>query len=380
MVVNEKKILIFHLNSNSFYKNIVFNAFSKMYKNFKVIFIAESRKIRSWKVDFSYLEFPYRVLFNEDLENIKKFKLYRILLKTLKMENPDILYIGGYSYIFYWVILFWGRLKGKKIIFEMDSNIEKPDEKKFFFLVKKIFVKLCDYGITYGKLSKEYFKKLGMTDKKIVLKPNVTDNRFWKSMSIKNSKKIEKLISKYRVKKKNLIYVGRFSKEKNLFFLLEAYNDAKQITMDVDWGLILIGDGPLKQDIQLFIKNNDIPDTKILGFMDREEISEIYSIGDIIILPSISETWGMVINEAMNFGLTVFVSKISGSSAELVKEGMNGFIFSPLKKDKLTSLILKAFNGKIDLEKFSENSKRIILEFTPKVAAGKIKELVDDIK
>jgi len=113
----------------------------------------------------------------------------------------------------------------------------------------------------------------------------------------------------------NIIYVGRFSKEKNLLFLLSAY---KKLNTD-DWGFILVGNGPQYQKLNDFINKNSICNVFLPGFKQKGEIPQYLAVSDVFILASISEPWGLVVNEAMAAGLPVLISKRCGCYSDLIK-------------------------------------------------------------
>ncbi len=373
------KLLIFHVNSNSYYKNIVFNSLKEKYGSFKVIFLSESRKSRKWKLNHKDLKFPFKTLFKGDLEDVNKVSLIKRVLKTLREENPDVLYLGGYSQIAYWSALIWSKIKRKKVILEMDSNIYNLGKKTFYKeFFKKFFVKMCDYGITYGELSKEYFIKLGMPEEKIVIKPNVTDNEFWEKETEKYSRKRDEIIRKEGFKNKNFIYVGRFAPEKNLFFLLDAFKEIKKSKEAEGWGLIMVGDGSQREELMKYVEKEKIKDVFFIPFKQKEELPKYYAISDVLLLPSLSETWGIVVNEAMASGLIPLVSKRCGA-IDLLKPCREEFVFDPLNLNDFIEKIKRVMNF---LERDFHKNKIVknIHEYTTDYASNKMLELIRKVK
>ncbi|MEM2175408.1 MAG: GxxExxY protein, partial [Candidatus Micrarchaeia archaeon] len=130
-----------------------------------------------------------------------------------------------------------------------------------------------------------------------------------------------------------------------------------------DYGihLIFVGDGPLRQELEDHTKkltNNS--DTFVnsdkfvhsdygihfVGFQSQKDLPKYYTIADIFVLPSdIGETWGLVVNEAMNFGLPVIVSDMVGCGPDLVKSEENGFIFKTGDIEELKNYLLAILNG-----------------------------------
>jgi len=119
------------------------------------------------------------------------------------------------------------------------------------------------------------------------------------------------------------LYCGRFSEEKGSLELLKAFKDVSNPRK----ALVLVGDGGLRGRMQNFADANGIGSIYFMGFQNREEILKFYALADLLVLPSLKETWGMVVNEGLCFSLPVVVSDQVGSGADLVRHGENGQVF-----------------------------------------------------
>ena len=335
--------------------------------------MAETESNREWDIKIDEINFPHEVMFKETLDDVR---LLKSVIKTwgrLNTLNPDVLIIGGYSYLADWAGFFWAKLNRKKIILWSDSNEE--DRNRLFLKekLKSFLVKRCDAANVLGKRGKKYLAKLGMTEDKVFIKGMTTDNFFYYDEAMKLKAKRELLCKQFGIPFRNFLYIGRFSKEKNLLFLLKAY---KKLDAD-NWGLILVGNGPQYQELDDFIDGNSIRNVFLPGFKQKEEIPQYLAISDVFVLPSVSEPWGLVVNEAMAAGLPVLVSKKCGCYPDLIKEGINGFSFDPYNKDELYKLMEEIVNGKYDLEKMGKASLDIIKDYIPEKAAKVIVDTVN---
>ena len=122
---------------------------------------------------------------------------------------------------------------------------------------------------------------------------------------------------------RRLVFIGRFSKEKGLTYLLEAW---KRIPDRQNWKLVLIGNGPDYPKLQGY------PDVEIKDFMSQEELAGELEKTGAFILPSVTEPWALVIHEAACAGLPVLASACCGAVSCFVKDGENGFLFKPANK------------------------------------------------
>ena len=103
----------------------------------------------------------------------------------------------------------------------------------------------------------------------------------------------------------------------------------------------------------------------VVSYAEQADIVTYYFKSDIFILPSMSEPWGLVVNEALLCGLPVIVSNKCGSAPELVKDGKNGFTFNPESRSELEDLMLGFIDNNYDIKSFGEESSKIIEEHSP---------------
>ena len=120
-----------------------------------------------------------------------------------------------------------------------------------------------------------------------------------------------------------LLYVGRLAKEKNMSTLFEMA--AISLRKDPDQRLWLVGDGPYRAECVRMARDLGIGDrVKFVGFVPRTEVDKYYAAADLFVFPSITETQGLVVQEAMNYGLPA-VAILGGGASEGIEDGVNGF-------------------------------------------------------
>lgn len=138
-----------------------------------------------------------------------------------------------------------------------------------------------------------------------------------------------------------LIYVGRLSPEKNLRRLIEVVNRNPQ------WQLSIVGFGPLENELKEIAGQN----VHFLGAINNEDLPAIYRRHDAFVLPSTSEPWGLVVEEALNNGIPVSVSDRAGCSDDWVKDGRFGISFDPFSEEAieagLRSILTEETNNRL---------------------------------
>jgi glycosyltransferase involved in cell wall biosynthesis len=372
-MTDETKIVILH-NIVSPYKTLLFKELSAISNGIEVLYMAHTENNRQWHIDAKELNFPHRFIFDGSLDNINSLKLAIKTWKELNIYNPDILILGGYIYSACWAGFMWAKLNKKKIILWSATNQDDHDREFVKEKIKGLFIKRCDAANVYGRKSRDYLIRLGMNKNAIFIKGNVTDNNFYCINTNEFRIKKKSLSKQYGVANHNFLYIGRFSKEKNILHLLKTY---KRLEVKNDWGLILIGDGPQSEEITNYIERNNIKNVFSPGFQQKEDIPKFLAVSDVFILPSTSEPWGLVVNEAMAAGLPILVSKRCGCYPDLIKESINGFSFDPFDDTELFGLMKDITDGKHNLLSMGKASLEIIKDYTLEKAAKVISETIE---
>lgn len=159
--------------------------------------------------------------------------------------------------------------------------------------------------IALTKFAADKFVDAGLPKGKIAVKPNFLPNA---------------PAAEFRGRREHFIYVGRLGEEKGIRTLLEAW---KHI---VDIKLLIVGDGPLRDEVVSMISSTDI-NAEYIGFRSRDEVLKLVARAKCQIVPSLCyEGFPMVILEAFACGTPVICSKI-GSLEEIVAHGDNGLHF-----------------------------------------------------
>lgn len=160
-------------------------------------------------------------------------------------------------------------------------------------------------------------------------------------LHLKNKRNFIKKALGINGKRKVILYVGRFVKEKNLFTLIDAVNKVKEKQKNII--CLMVGSGSLEGELKKYIIQLGLQDfIRFVPFQRFKKLTCYYSIADVFVLPSENEQWGAVVNEAMNFNLPVVVSDRVGCGDDLVKNNYNGFVFPHADFAKLAECIVKA--------------------------------------
>src|SRR5207244_8617547 len=123
---------------------------------------------------------------------------------------------------------------------------------------------------------------------------------------------------------KIILYSGKYINKKRPLDVLKAFMALNK----PDYWLIMVGEGELRKEMEALIRDNNVRNVILTGFVNQSVIPEYYAISDVFVMCSdIGETWGLSVNEAMNFNLPVVISDLTGCSYDLVYDGINGYTY-----------------------------------------------------
>lgn len=373
------KVMIIHTIAWSHYAAKVFSELYQLLNNdnidLLVVHLSETSRQRSKIGDFdeSVHNYPYKIIHKGFLEESNLIRRCTKVIKELLRYKPDILITAGYSDISLIFAAVINKILGNKNIITSDTTLYDRPRKKIKEFIKKMILKYYDLAFCIGSEQRKYLQTLNFPENKIMLAGwYAIDSSFLSSVYRSFRLKRVNLLAEYGFCIKNFIFVGRLSPEKNVITALKAFNNIKKYQNAKDWGLIIVGDGPQRNELEEMIRDLSLGDVFLIGGKNWKEVPKYYALADVFILPSISEPWGLVVNEAMVCGLPVIVSKRAGAYFDLVKDGINGFGFNPCDQRELEEIMLKFINEEVDIEKMGNASIEIIKDYTPENAARKM--------
>ena len=371
-MLEHKKVLIIHNLFWSHYKAIVFSELNNIcLKNnvdIQVLHIAHSSTDRmvTGNPNADLHQYCYDIAFDTPLDELDFYTETWYLLKYYFKYNPTCLILPGYDRKSFWVLLIIARITFKPVIVGVDSTEKDHHRHWLKEIPKKIFISLCSVFFSYGTPSIEYLIKLGANPKKIFKRVNSTNNKKYNEVY---NQIINGIIEKPTYKNpRNFLFVGRLIEIKNVERLLIAFKNA---TNDNEkWGLVIVGDGTNKDMLIEVAQKLNISDrVTFTGGLNWEKIIPYYATCDVFVLPSISEPWGLVVNEAMVCNMPVLVSNYCGCSLDLVHEGVNGHTFDPYNTEELAEKMQLFILNESKLKDMGEKSAQIISHYSPENSA-----------
>lgn len=263
------------------------------------------------------------------LRGVDKRRCGRELEAILERARPDVIVSCGYSERHSWLAA-KRRRRAQKAVWVVWSESARRDHRRLpvVELAKRFIVARADGGLVAGGPQAEYLHSLGMARERICEVGGCVDNSYFRLESARTARMPGE--ANY------FLYVGRFIAAKNLAFLLRAYGQYRG-AMDragvEPWNLTLVGSGREEAALKRLVLEERIDGVAFPGPKQIEEIVHYYGAARALVLPSYSEPWGLVVNEAMACGLPALVSEACGCAADLVAPGLTGYVFDPAELD-----------------------------------------------
>ncbi|MFI5095416.1 MAG: glycosyltransferase family 4 protein [Candidatus Acidiferrales bacterium] len=354
------------------YRIPVFNVLARRAEvDLHVMFLAETDEaLRQWRVYKNEICFSHQVLPSWRWRAGKSsFLINRGLWSALNKMSPQVIICGGYNYAASWEALLWARRHGVAFVLWSESNGQDArGGRAWVESLKAYFLRHCDRFVVPGKVASEYLRSLGSPAASILTAPNAVDNSLFAAHAENTRDHATEFRAKLKLPSRFILFVGRLVPEKGVFDLLEAYAKLES-GLRFEVGLVFAGDGVSREELEQQAKRISPGMICFPGFAQREDLAGLYALAETLVLPTHSDPWGLVVNEAMACGLPIIVSSVAGCSADLVEDGWNGYVVPPRDAEKLSVAINSLVRQRELKQQMSARSLERIRNYSPEACA-----------
>ena len=290
------------------------------------------------------------------------------IITELISGQYDVLWIHGWNNITNWLAMLTAFSLGIPVLLRAETNLlPKGNLLKNFIrklIFKNLFKNIAGF-LAIGKYNTEFYRSYGIPEEKIFLVPYTVDNNFFISKAQELISRKKELRRKYKMSEELpiILFSGKLIAKKQPLELLKAF---EIVSKDVESSLVFLGDGGLRNEMEAYIKNHDLKNVYLTGFKNQTELPEFYAMSDIFVLPSLFEPWGLVVNEAMCFGLPVIISNKVGAGGDLIKGGVNGYAFEAANISELASYLKDLLQDETKRVQFGQCSRELIEKWSYK--------------
>lgn len=368
------KIDIYHNIRWSRYKARVFSALHRLALDqgqdvrFFQIADTEGQRAALSGVEVGYHQYPHELLFAGAYDEIPTPKLMATLFRRVLRSDADLVLIPGFDKPEHWAMLLAAILSGKKRGTFCDSTLYDRPQSAVKGLFKRLFFKLCDGVFCYGQRARQYLLHYGVSEDRIFQRYQAAALPDDYSIEAARAKRLQ-LAAPPDVPR--YLYVGRLSPEKSLDVLLRAFAQVHATLPAAS--LVVVGGGPQIDELKSLTAVLGLQGAvEFKGGMDQHALAEQYARATCLVLPSRSEPWGLVVNEALHYGCPVVVSDHCGCVPELVLHGVTGFVFKTGMADDLASKLMLLGSNFLDNATVTEHCVDTISQYNPHQTASQI--------
>jgi glycosyltransferase involved in cell wall biosynthesis len=210
---------------------------------------------------------------------------------------------------------------------------------------------------------------MGVPAELIHTAPNAVDNRKFADLARSVREREAQCRTELGLPPRYFVYAGRVTREKGVFQLLEAYTRLDpELRSEV--GLVLVGEETDKNKLMQDAAKT-YPGTVVFpGFVQRDQLAAFYALAEVLVFPTLSDTWGLVVNEAMACGLPIVASDVAGCVADLVQDGENGYVIPVANVGKLAEAMAAFARDPQLASRMGRHSARLIEGFSPDCCAA----------
>jgi glycosyltransferase involved in cell wall biosynthesis len=244
------------------------------------------------------------------------------IIAALWRAPRSLVWVHGWSYASCWLMVIFARLLGHQVALRgenpLNQELLKSPRNRF---LKRLFYqhflfRFVHHFLYIGEENKAFYRFFSVPERKLHFCPYAVDNARFQAVA-----------QQYKGQKTELrralglpegawiiLFSGKYIHKKRPLDLLRAY----QQLSDPEMALVMVGEGELRGEMEAYIAEKQLKNVVLTGFVNQQEIPKYYAAADLFVLSSgEGETWGLVVNEAMNFDLPVIVSDLAGSGPDL---------------------------------------------------------------
>jgi len=303
---------------------------------------AGSERRYPWRPERGEEPFEWVTLFpDRALESLSRSACARAMEEALERSRPDVVAIVGYVRPEAMAALRWARRNLRPTILMSESQAIDRPRVWWKETIKRRRVRQFSAALVGGPRHRDYLVDLGMPWDRIASGYNAVDNAWYAHQA--ELARTETSSRHGLPQGPYFLVVSRFVPEKNLPRLIRSFaHYHKSAPEGKRWELVLCGDGPSAAVVEAAIRASGVAQAiHRPGFLQANDIVRYYAFAGALVHPSLSEPWGLVVNEAAACGLPLLVSDRAGCAETLVPDppGTTGRRFDPNDEAEMAEVL-----------------------------------------
>ena len=244
----------------------------------------------------------------------------------LRSLSPSIVLVTGWHQFSLVQVAIACKRAGIRCFIRGESNHLKsrPAYKR---ILHRMFLRLFDSYLYIGEANRQFYLESGVKTGQTFFTPYFVDNEWFKNCIDSTGETRQNWRLKFGIGLEEFVvlFAGKLQQKKNVSELIQAMNLMRSGCSNTC--LVIAGEGELREELQQLARKLGVK-TVFAGFVNQSGMAEVYTSVDCLVLPSDhDETWGLVVNEAMNFSIPAVVSDRVGCGPDLIRQGITGYCY-----------------------------------------------------
>jgi glycosyltransferase involved in cell wall biosynthesis len=233
----------------------------------------------------------------------------------------------------------------------------------------RLFIPRFDAYLVVGERAREYYLHYGADPRRMFFTPHAVDNEFFAHHAdvFRSDRGRWRAAWGIPAHARVFLYAGKFVGNKRPRDFVRGIAEAARQEPDI-WGL-MVGDGPLRRELESQVRSENWP-VRFAGFLNQSEMPKAYAVSDALVVTSASESWGLVVNEAMACGLPAVVTRGVGCALDLVHASETGETFGAGRIEDLTGILCRLTRDPSYLRALGIQASRVISRYSPREAVS----------
>jgi glycosyltransferase involved in cell wall biosynthesis len=289
------------------------------------------------------------------------------IARALDEFDPQVVVCVGYSDPEISRAMSWALRRKVPLVVCSDSTYDDEPRTAAREIVKRRLAAAFDAALVAGERAQDYLVSLGFKPQHLFRFWDVVDNLHFErgAAHARRHAAIER--ARLRLPARYFLCVARFVPKKNLLRLLRAFARYVAGAGSEAWSLVLSGSGPEEAGLRAQVATAGLEaHVHFPGFLQYGDLPACYGLAEALVLPSETDQWGLVVNEAMAAGLPALVSSRCGCTPDLIREGKNGFVLDPRDEQamaaRLGQFAAMPESARVDM---GRQSQEVIAPFSP---------------
>jgi glycosyltransferase involved in cell wall biosynthesis len=286
-------------------------------------------------------------------EQLGQWRYFRAMLRAALSSRARHVFLCGYQYppVFFAALAL--RLMGRKVIVMNESKFDDKERRIPLECLKVLLYRPYHAALIGAPRAAAYLEFLGVPPERMALGYDTVSLERVRALA-KSPPAPQGVAHGAR----HFTIIARFVPEKNLAFALAAYARYREIAGANPRELHICGSGPLEAELKDLVARQRIAGVRFLGFIQEDGIARTLASSLALLLPSVEEPFGLVVNEALAVGVPAIVSTNCGARDLLVRNGVNGFVVEPDNLEGLAQVMARLDREPEEWARLAQNTRR----------------------